>query len=102
MELESQYRNKELDSELKGARNDLDAANDERSWFAKGFTYALFILILAVGVVIFLLIRYKRKKELAENLSDKQARSEDEISTLTTTLGDKNDVLHVYFFSGTE
>lgn len=91
MELESKHRNKELGSNLKSSQDQLSNTEAERSWFATGLAYALLIILITVFIIFFIFLRYKKKKELNKQLIDRNEKNQDNITTLKTSLGNKDE-----------
>lgn len=91
MELEAQHRNKELNADLNNVRSELNSAEKEKSFFATSFVYALIIGLIALVLVIALYLRYRKKKQLAQELTNQNVENQDEISTLTSSLGNKEE-----------
>lgn len=91
MELESKFRNRELDSTLKQKEDELNSSENERSLISKSLFYSLLIIFVAVGAVILLYVFYKRKKHLARDLTQRNQKNRENISSLESTLGSKEE-----------
>lgn len=93
MELEAQHHNKELTNDLNQTAQNLDDAQHKKELFSKGLTYSLIIILITVFSVFLLYKRYKNKKLLAKELTIRNKKNRVNISTLETTLEQKDELI---------
>jgi len=93
MELEAQHHNKELTDDLNKTAEILDDAQHKKELFSKGLIYSLIIILITVFGVVLFYNRYKKKKILAENLAILNKKNRANISTLESTLEQKDELI---------
>lgn len=93
MELEAQHHNKELTDDLNKTAEILDDAQHKKELFSKGLIYSLIIILITVFGVVLFYNRYKKKKTLAENLAIRNKKNRANITTLESTLEQKDELI---------
>lgn len=91
MELESKFQNDKLGASLKNKQEELISSENKRSLISKSLFYSLLIIFVAVGAVILLYVFYKRKKRLSQDLTQRNAKNRESISSLESSIGSKDE-----------
>ncbi len=89
LELESQYQNNELSSNLEQTKVELVKKESDVTWFSRSLNVILIILIIIIALTLFIYTLYNKRSQQAKHLTKRTELNQKEIGELSLSINKK-------------